>query len=236
MTQSPQSILVVEDDDRLAHMMATSLNKAGYEAQVETNGTAAVERIRRDCPDLVVLDIMLPGADGFTVCKKVREFYNNPILMVTALGSDEEHIQGLEAGADGYLIKPVRLPILQARVQNLLKRLQPSESAKEQSIDFGPLHVDPKRRSVTLGDNPIKISTGEFDLLWLLASHEGIVMSRDDLCRALRGIDYDGIDRSIDMRVSKLRQKLKNYPEIPVIIKTIHGHGYLFVSPEADAA
>ena len=167
MTQSPHSILVVEDDDRLAHMMATSPNKAGYEAQVETNGTAAVERIRRDCPDLVVLDIMLPGADGFTVCKKVREFYNNPILMVTALGSDEEHIQGLEAGADGYLIKPVRLPILQARVQNLLKRLQPTEATKEQSIDFGPLHVDPKRRSVTLNDAPIKISTGEFDLLWL---------------------------------------------------------------------
>ena len=90
--ESPFSILVVEDDDRLAHMMATSLKKAGYEAQIETNGTAAVERIRRDSPDLVVLDIMLPGADGFTVCKKVREFYDNPILMVTALGSDDEHI------------------------------------------------------------------------------------------------------------------------------------------------
>ncbi len=228
-----QKILIIEDDERLAQLMSASLSKAGYNTQILTRGGEAAELIRHESPDLVILDIMLPDCNGFEICQDVRKFYHRPILMVTALGGDDDHVEGLEAGADGYLVKPVRLPVLHARVKSLLRRTNPSHEdsgSTNATIELGALRIDETRRSVTIDDAPVDISTAEFDLLLLLANNAGAVMSRDELCQELRGISYDGIDRSIDMRVSKLRQKLKSQGNITVRIKTVHGHGYLLVT------
>ena len=227
-----QKILIIEDDERLAQLMSASLSKAGYQTDILIRGGEAVQHIRDNNPDLLILDIMLPDCNGFSICQEVREFYTQPILMVTALGGDDDHVEGLEAGADGYLVKPVRLPVLHARVKSLLRRTSSESENEEQKelIELGALRIDPTRRSVFIQDDPMDISTAEFDLLLLLANNAGAVMSRDDLCQELRGISYDGIDRSIDMRVSKLRQKLKTYEGVPIRIKTVHGHGYLLVT------
>ena len=228
-----QKILIIEDDERLAQLMSASLSKAGYATEILTRGGQAAEYIRGNSPDLIILDIMLPDCNGFEICQEVREFYNQPILMVTALGGDDDHVEGLEAGAYGYLVKPVRLPVLHARVKSLLRRTKPSQDETESHstiIELGSLRIDETRRSVSIGDEPLEISTAEFDLLLLLANNAGAVMSRDELCQELRGISYDGIDRSIDMRVSKLRQKLKGQGNTPIRIKTVHGHGYLLVT------
>ena len=228
-----QTILIIEDDERLAQLMSASLSKAGYQTKTLTRGGEAVPHIRNGDPDLVILDIMLPDCSGFTICEEVRQFYNNPILMVTALGGDDDHVEGLEAGADGYLVKPVRLPVLHARVKSLLRRTGSAADdteTTESMIELGALRIDVTRRSVHIGEEPMDISTAEFDLLLLLANNAGAVMSRDELCQELRGISYDGIDRSIDMRVSKLRQKLKSQTGMPIRIKTVHGHGYLLVT------
>ena len=228
-----QTILIIEDDERLAQLMSASLSKAGYQTKILTRGGEAASHIRNGDPDLVILDIMLPDCNGFAICEEVRQFYNNPILMVTALGGDDDHVEGLEAGADGYLVKPVRLPVLHARVKSLLRRTGSGTDEAETTeslIELGALRIDETRRSVHVGEEPMDISTAEFDLLLLLANNAGAVMSRDELCQELRGISYDGIDRSIDMRVSKLRQKLKSQTDMPIRIKTVHGHGYLLVT------
>jgi len=228
-----QKILIIEDDERLAQLMSASLSKAGYQTDILIRGGGAVAHIRESKPDLLILDIMLPDCNGFSICQEVREFYTQPILMVTALGGDDDHVEGLEAGADGYLVKPVRLPVLHARVKSLLRRTGVTTEEEEETsslIELGALRIDQTRRNVFIGDDLMDISTAEFELLLLLANNAGAVMSRDDLCQELRGISYDGIDRSIDMRVSKLRQKLKTYEGVPIRIKTVHGHGYLLVT------
>ncbi len=229
-------ILLVEDDERLAKLTAEYLHKNDFEVLVEANGNKAETRILDERPDMVILDIMLPGKDGFEICRAVRAQYRGVILMLTARDEDFDQILGLELGADDYITKPVQPRLLLARIKALLRRApgnpvvadesaEPSEPAE---LSFGRFRISQATRSTQLGDDGIDLTTAEFDLLWLLARHAGSILSRDDLLQELRGIGFDGLDRSIDARISRLRRKLGDDPENPTRIKTVRGKGYLF--------
>ena len=224
-------ILLVEDDARLADLTAEYLRKNDYTVDIEGHGDTAEKRILDTRPDLVVLDVMLPGQDGFAVCRAVRPEYEGIILMLTARDEDIDQILGLELGADDYIAKPVQPRVLLARIKALLRRLPApgeNESGDSESQTFGQFRISQSTRTATLNTQPIDLTTAEFDLLWLLASHAGNVLSRDDLLQELRGIGFDGLDRSIDARISRLRKKLNDDPENPTRIKTVRGKGYLF--------
>jgi len=234
-------VLIVEDDDRLADLTKEYLESNGLIVSVEPNGGRAVERIQSELPDLVVLDLMLPGEDGLSICRKVRPNYNGPILMLTARTDDLDQVLGLEMGADDYMCKPVRPRVLLARIRALLRRIneqqdnasRPAENAEDSGdsarLIFNNLIIDSSMREAWLEDDSIDLTSAEFDLLWLLASSAGRVLSREEIFTALRGIEYDGQDRSIDVRVSRIRPKIGDDPVHPRRIKTVRSKGYLFV-------
>ncbi|WP_407661972.1 response regulator [Moraxella porci] len=223
-------ILIVEDDERLAMLTQDYLRKNGLDVAIETDGTRAIRRIIAEQPDLVVLDVMLPGSDGLTVCREVRAQYQQPILMLTARTDDMDQVLGLEMGADDYVAKPAQPRVLLARIRALLRRSDtaPVESSP-QRLEFGDLVIDNGGRSVTLNDELVDFTSAEYDLLWLLASNAGRILSREDIFERLRGIEYDGQDRSIDVRISRIRPKIGDDPENPKRIKTVRSKGYLFV-------
>lgn len=228
-------ILLVEDDERLADLTAEYLRKNDFEVAIEPRGDTAETRILNEDPELVILDVMLPGKDGFEVCRAIRTRYKGVILMLTARDEDLDQILGLELGADDYIAKPVQPRLLLARIKALLRR-SPAPSPAGESDDsgeatrlaFGSFSISQTTRSTHLGNETIDLTTAEFDLLWLLARHAGSILSRDDLLQQLRGIGFDGLDRSIDARISRLRRKLGDDPENPTRIKTVRGKGYLF--------
>jgi DNA-binding response OmpR family regulator len=230
-------ILIVEDDISLAQWMEKYLVLKGFNVSVITRGDLAVDFIKEKNPDIVVLDGMLPGLDGFDVCKAVRPDFTNAIIMVTARDEEIDEVLGLDAGADDYLTKPLRARALLSRIDKCLKRQSPIE-LQESDLDnndngikltLGGFIIDSQARSVVLDEKVINISTNEFDLLWILAQRAGETVSRDDLMILLRGFEYDGFDRSVDLRISKLRKKLNDNASQPYRIKTIWGKGYLFV-------
>lgn len=230
------NILLVEDDTALAELISSYLERNGYSVSVIGRGDHVRERARISPPDLVILDLMLPGEDGLSICRKVRSQYDGPILMLTARTDDADQIHGLDLGADDYVCKPVRPRLLLARIQALLRRSDTPEPVAEKSrrLQFGPLVVDNALREAWLSDNGIELTSAEFDLLWLLVSNAGRILSREEIFTALRGIGYDGQDRSIDVRISRIRPKIGDDPDHPRLIKTIRSKGYLFV-PEACA-
>jgi two-component system OmpR family response regulator len=229
-------ILLIEDDERLANLTAEYLRKNDFVVSIESRGDTAEARILAEEPDLTILDIMLPGKDGFEVCRSVRARYKGVILMLTARDEDLDQILGLELGADDYIAKPVQPRLLLARIKALLRRSPaPAAAAEGQpeapgttELAFGSFHISQATRSTHLGEEAIDLTTAEFDLLWLLARHAGNILSRDDLLQQLRGIGFDGLDRSIDARISRLRRKLGDDPDNPTRIKTVRGKGYLF--------
>ncbi|HMV04654.1 MAG TPA: winged helix-turn-helix domain-containing protein [Accumulibacter sp.] len=230
-------ILLIEDDERLALLTAEYLRKNDFEVLVEGRGDAAEERILGERPDLVILDVMLPGKDGFEICRAVRSRFTGVILMLTAREEDFDQIFGLELGADDYIAKPVQPRLLLARIKALLRRAAPAgggqssgenENGEPTELAFGRFRISQTTRSAALGENGIDLTTAEFDLLWQLARHAGNILSRDNLLQELRGIGFDGLDRSIDARISRLRRKLGDDPENPTRIKTVRGKGYLF--------
>ncbi|MDQ5903666.1 MAG: two-component system, OmpR family, response regulator, partial [Pseudomonadota bacterium] len=198
----------------------------------EARGDTAETRILETRPDLVVLDVMLPGQDGFAVCRAVRPQYDGIILILTARDEDIDQILGLELGADDYITKPVPPRVLLARIKALLRRASPGASDEtpeaSESLSFGSFRISQQTRSAVLAGETIDLTTAEFDLLWLLARHAGSILSRDDLLQQLRGIGFDGLDRSIDARISRLRKKLNDDPDNPTRIKTVRSKGYLF--------
>ncbi|MBK7956263.1 MAG: winged helix-turn-helix domain-containing protein [Candidatus Accumulibacter sp.] len=230
-------ILLVEDDERLAELTAEYLRKNDFEVLIEPRGDTAEARILDVRPELVILDVMLPGKDGFEVCRGVRSQYRGVILMLTARDEDFDQILGLELGADDYIAKPVQPRLLLARIKALLRRSpatlsnadgESTETGEPSELSFGRFRISQTTRSTHLGSDGIDLTTAEFDLLWLLARHAGSILSRDDLLQELRGIGFDGLDRSIDARISRLRRKLGDDPENPTRIKTVRGKGYLF--------
>ena len=231
--EASHHILLVEDDIRLANSTREYLEGNGYYVSLEHRGDTAVSRIQHDLPDLVILDLMLPGLGGHEVCRSVRPAYSGPILMLTARDDDMDQVIGLEIGADDYVIKPVAPRILLARIGALLRHNQRvNESAlstNHQSATFGKLHIDYSNRIITLDGSTIICTEVEFQLLWVLASHAGQILDRDFLYRTLNGHDYDGIDRSIDIRISRLRKKFEKNLVSPARIKTVRGKGYVFI-------
>lgn len=228
MTSDAQThrILIVEDDAELASMVGDFLRPLGFEVSLEGRGDAAVDRILRENPDAVVLDVNLPGMDGFAVCRAVRAQYRGAIVMLTARGDEIDEVVGLEAGADDYMSKPVRPRALLARLRSHLRRATPAEQSGL-PIEVGALVINPARRSVEIGGEPIEVTTAEFDLLSLLAEHAGQPMSRNEIYQRIHGMNYDGIDRSIDLRISRLRKKLGDDPARPQRIKSVRGVGYM---------
>jgi DNA-binding response OmpR family regulator len=226
------SIVLVEDDLRLAELVSRYLEKNGFRVSSTGQGEEAVERVRVENPDLVILDLGLPGLDGFEVCKRLRPAYRNPILILTARDDDIDHVLGLELGADDYVVKPVEPRVLMARIHALLRRSRLQQPRSEQAnLHFGRLCVSQGSRSVTLDGQPLPLSSNEFDLLAHLARHAGEVQSRSALFLELYGREYDGVDRMLDVRISNLRRKLGE-SDGSQRIKTIWGQGYLFV-PDA---
>ena len=221
-------LLLVEDDVRLATLVGEYLEANGHEVSVEHRGDRAHDRILREKPDLVILDLMLPGEDGLSICRRVRDKYGGPILMLTARAEELDQVLGLELGADDYVAKPVSPRLLLARVKALLRRRAgPGEVDR---IVCGALVVDKAAREALVGEAPVELTSAEFDLLWFLAQHAGTPVSREELVRELRGIDWDGLDRSIDVRVSGLRRKLAAAEGHDDRIKTVRGVGYQLVS------
>ncbi|UTW48971.1 response regulator [Bacterioplanoides sp. SCSIO 12839] len=228
-------ILIVEDDERLATLTKDYLESNGLKVSVEGDGSRAIERIKTEQPDLVVLDLMLPGEDGLAVCRIVRPYYKGPILMLTARTEDLDQVLGLEMGADDYVAKPVRPRVLLARIRALLRRVKEEpeqeevETTSDNRLTFGNLVVDNAMREAWLDGQSIDLTSAEFDLLWLLSSSAGRVLTREEIFHQLRGIEYDGQDRSIDVRVSRIRPKVGDDPMNPKRIKTVRSKGYLFV-------
>lgn len=230
-------ILVVEDDESLAVWVADYLNGQGYDVSLATNGVDAITLIKEDEPDLVLLDINLPGKDGFDVCREVRAFYPHPILMMTARLEETDEVLGLELGANDYVTKPVRPRALLARIKGLLKRDDTEIDAKDTEshrIQYGKFVIDSASRTTWLNDEVVNISSNEFDVLWYLVTHAGEIVSREQLLKDIRGIEYDGFDRSMDVLVSRVRRKLGS-AKYPDRIKTVWGKGYLFVTDAWDS-
>jgi DNA-binding response OmpR family regulator len=225
------NVLLVEDDTELSSAIADYLGKNGFDVSTEARGDRAVERITVEQPDMVVLDVMLPGRDGFDICRDVRSAGNRvPIIMLTARDEDFDQVLGLELGADDYLAKPVQPRVLLARIKAVGRRLTPNDEvpAEENILRFGRLRIHGGNRDATIGENRIKLTPAEFDLLWLLASNAGKVMHRDDILKELRGLDYNGADRSVDARLYRLRRRFGDEKESAWKIKTVRPHGYMF--------
>ena len=236
--QESWHILIVEDDQRLAELTRDYLQGNGLVVSIEADGARAAARILQEQPDLVILDLMLPGEDGLSICRKIRGQYDGPVLMLTARTDDMDQVLGLEMGADDYVCKPVRPRVLLARIRALLRRHEGNadEAASERRrLQFGRLIIDSAMREAWLGEQAIELTSAEFDLLWLLAANAGRILSREEIFNALRGIEYDGQDRSIDVRISRIRPKIGDDPVHPRLIKTVRSKGYLFVAEAAEA-
>ncbi|MEM6050038.1 two-component system response regulator RstA [Erwinia sp. P7711] len=238
-------IVFVEDDQDVGELIAAYLNRHDIEVIVESRGDRAEATIAAALPDLVMLDIMLPGKDGMTLCRDLRasQSWSGPIVLLTSLDSDMNHILSLEMGANDYILKTTPPAVLLARLRLHLRQAGSSSQGDEiapkvagqNALRFGTLSIDPVNRQVTLGSEVVALSTADFDLLWELATHAGSILNRDALLKTLRGVSYDGMDRSIDVAISRLRKKLLDSATEPYRIKTIRNKGYLFAPHAWDA-
>lgn len=219
-------ILVVEDESRIARLARDYLEAAGYRVLMAADGPTGLAMARRERPDLVVLDLMLPGMDGLDVCKAIRKESEMPIIMLTARVEEADRLIGLELGADDYITKPFSPRELVARVRTVLRRAH--GSAPPNLLRLPGLEIDLEGHRVTRGETQIQLSRIEFNLLTILAQHPGQVFSRAQLLDRLHGYSYDGIDRSIDAHVKNLRRKLEADPAEPRYILTVYGIGYKF--------
>ena len=227
-----KSILLVEDNQKLANFLKNSLVQQSYDVEVESRGDKAAYRIIKEAPDLVVLDIMLPEMDGKQICHTVRNEYRGKILMLTALNDIESEVSSLNLGADDYLTKPVAEAVLIAHIAALF--LRPNLSEPIDHIKYGELQINLIKKIVYLSGNEIELKPTDFELLLLLAKNADYTLNRDNIMYALRGREYDGVDRSIDLRISNLRKKLGDNAQKPYKIKSVHGKGYIFISSAWD--
>jgi DNA-binding response OmpR family regulator len=224
------SIMLIEDDVRLADLVRRYLEGSGFRVTVANLDRHVASQVFDLAPELVILDLGLPGDDGFTICKQLRPAFPSPILILTARNNDIDHVLGLELGADDYVVKPVEPRVLVAHINALLRRGKSKDEPAVGLLRFGALVIDRAARSVRLNDKAIALSSGEFELLACLASHAGEIQSREVLFRRLYKRDYDGLDRTLDVRISHLRKKLGEDGDTSERIKTIWGQGYLFVA------
>jgi two-component system alkaline phosphatase synthesis response regulator PhoP len=231
MPSSVPTILVVEDESSIASFVALYLKNAGYAVKTAATGGEALAEVAAQKPALIVLDLMLPDIDGIEVCKRIRQTSDVPILMLTARDEDIDKIIGLEVGADDYLTKPFNPRELVARIKSVLRRATPERHEREsQVLEHGDLRVDAGRHEVHVGDDEIQLAPKEFDLLWELLDHRGLVLTRDQLLERVWGYTFAGDTRTVDVHVRQLRRKLGDAS--PIV--TVWGVGYK-VSPARDA-
>ena len=220
-------IVLVEDDLKLANLVKNFLNQHSFEVTILDTGENAAEIILSLMPDLVLLDIMLPENDGFSIFKAIKETFHNPILFLTAKDSAIDHVMGLEMGADDYIIKPVDPHVLLARINLMLRKSIPNKDDNKSILTFGKLVIDKSGRKVSLANQAVDLTTHEFELLWLLAEDAGTPLSRDHIHQKMIGREYDGLDRTVDVRVSRLRKKLNDNQSKPYRLLTVWGKGYM---------
>jgi DNA-binding response OmpR family regulator len=223
-------VLVIDDDRKLCGLLSAYLGGSGFEVLTAHDADEGLRLLRADHPDLVVLDVMLPGMDCFETCRAIRRASAVPIVMLTARGEVTDRVVGLELGADDYMQKPFEPRELVARIQAILRRGRSTDDV----WTFGPLRVDPQRRSAYLNDQQVPLTTAEFDLLELLIRSRGRVLSRGNILDQVKGETWDAFDRSIDVLVSRLRQKLDDDPRQPRYVRTVRGSGYAFVGVPDD--
>jgi len=232
MPDARQPILVVEDEANIASFVAMYLKKAGFEVTVARNGTEALAKTGAEAPSLIILDLMLPDLDGIEVCRRIRQRSDIPILMLTARDDDVDKIIGLEVGADDYLTKPFNPRELVARVKSILRRATPRRREPEGgALEHGRLRIDSGRREVTVAGEEVQLAPKEFDLLWELLDHRGLVLTRDQLLERVWGYTFAGDTRTVDVHVGQLRRKLGE--SCPIV--TVWGVGYK-VANEPKAA
>ena len=231
MSSKTPTVLVVEDESSIASFVALYLKNAGYEVTTAATGSEALARVAASEVALIILDLMLPDIDGIEVCRRIRQRSDVPILMLTARDEDVDKIIGLEVGADDYLTKPFNPRELVARVKSVLRRSQPERrQAENAQLRHGDLSIDSGRREVRVGEQEIQLAPKEFDLLWELLDHRGLVLTRDQLLERVWGYTFAGDTRTVDVHVRQLRRKLGDAS--PIV--TVWGVGYK-VSPARDA-
>ena len=232
MAQTSESILIVEDENSIASFVALYLKNAGYSVRTVAKGADALDQVSSDPPSLTILDLMLPDIDGIEVCRRIRKTSDVPILMLTARDEDVDKIIGLEVGADDYMTKPFNPRELVARVKSILRRSTPERRQAESAVlRHGELSIDAGRREVRVGEEEIQLAPKEFDLLWELLDHRGLVLTRDQLLERVWGYTFAGDTRTVDVHVRQLRRKLGDAS--PIV--TVWGVGYK-VSPAKNAA
>ena len=226
-------IIIIDDDPKLCELIKEYLEPLGYEVATAHTGPDGLEKVLQEDFAAVILDVMLPGMDGFEVLKNIRHKSNVPVLMLTGRGDEADRVVGLEIGADDYLPKTFSTRELLARLRAVTRRSSSPASTEGEEIDpeiiNGQLHISPSSRTAALGDVPLKLTSLEYDLLLSLARSRGRVKSREQILEDIAGRDYDVYDRSIDVHISALRQKLGDDPKAPTYIQTVRSVGYMMV-------
>jgi two-component system response regulator RstA len=225
----------VEDDEAVADLLRAYLTQEEFDVRIEARGDKAVARVMQDRPDLVLLDVMLPGKNGFTICRELRAAnVDCQIVMLTAKEEPIDEVLGLELGADEYIVKPAEPRVLLARLRAVQRRsMHHPTRAFGETLALGQFLIERANRSVSYEGRDIPVSAADFDLLWFLACNAGEVMSRDDIQSAMRGLQYDGVSRSVDTRISRLRRRLADACGDENIIKTVRPRGYMLCAPTA---
>ncbi|HEU4994091.1 MAG TPA: response regulator transcription factor [Gemmatimonadaceae bacterium] len=225
-------VLIIDDDERLNALLTEYLGRFGFAVRAATHPTPGLRALKADPPDLVILDVMLPDMDGLAVCRKIRETSRVPIIMLTARGDVPDRIVGLELGADDYLAKPFEPRELVARMQAVLRRGGNGVDHATDVLRAGQLELDFATRSAQLNGRSLSLTTAEFELLGFLVRNRGRVLSRERIIEGTHGINWEAFDRSIDVLISRLRQKLGDDAKQPAFIRTVRGVGYSFVGGE----
>ena len=226
-----KTVLIVEDDRNIADLLRLYLEKEGYTVVIAPDGMRGVEQFRTVHPSLVLLDVMLPGLDGWGVCRAIRDNSDVPIIMLTAKGEVEDRIIGLELGADDYLVKPFSPRELVARARALLRRVHADSEPQREVLEFGELTIDVSGHKVLVNNEEIDLTASEFKLLTTLSRYPGRVYSRMELVEKVLGYDFEGYERTIDSHVKNLRAKIGDNPRSPKWLHTVHGVGYRFEDP-----
>jgi len=221
------TILIIDDDRKLNKLLTEFLTDFGFSTFSAVHPQDGLKQLKQKSPDLVILDVMLPEMDGFEVCRRIRQKSSVPIIMLTARGELSDKVVGLELGADDYLPKPFEPRELVARIHSILRRTGKKDTARHRT--FGRLQIDFTKQIALLGEENVALTTNEFAALALLAGSPGKVFNRDEILQELRGIDCDAFNRSVDITMSRLRQKLNDDPKSPIFIKTVWGAGYVFI-------
>ncbi|MHB0978762.1 MAG: response regulator [Thermoleophilia bacterium] len=226
-------ILVVDDDDNVRRLVAAYLEREGYDVTQAADGHAAVRAVEQGAPDLMILDLMLPGPGGLQVARRLKDSAGVPIVMLTARGEEDDVLRGFEAGADDYLVKPFSPKVLVARVRAVLRRAGLAEAEDTGPRALGPLTIDERSREVIIDGARADLTAIEFDLLCALAEHPGWVYSREQLLERVWGYDYLGDSRVVDVHIANLRKKIGDDSARPRFVRTVRGVGYKFLVPDA---